>query len=362
MDHGTAAGHGPVFVEVSDCSLSFSRVGLAEGPITARRVLKQCGLAPEFEYVVLQWRPDGDVEEVGIDDPVETWTGEAPRLIAEKSDRTFRLRLDDRSIVWPKARIGEVALRTLGSIPAERTIVLRRDGSEHVVETGASVDLTHSGTEVLYVRDRIWKLNVQGVVIESHEPLIVAGTAIERAGFDAGAAWIIVLKSASGRRQISIGDTIDLREPGIEKLRLTPREINNGEAGSSPPFPLLPKDECGLRERGIAWTTEVHAGRRWLMLHDMSLPAGYDASAVTIAVEVPLAYPMAQLDMFYCYPGLLRLDGQPIPQTQVTETIGGRVFQRWSRHRGQLAPWRPGVDSVLTHLALIDASLVREVE
>ncbi|MFK0693225.1 E2/UBC family protein [Mesorhizobium sp. IMUNJ 23033] len=37
-------------------------------------------------------------------------------------------------------------------------------------------------------------------------------------------------------------------------------------------------------------------------------------------------------------------------------------FQRWSRHRGATAPWRPMRDSVLTHLALVDASLHREVE
>ena len=362
MDHGSNAGHGPVFVEVADCALSFRRVGLTDGPITARRVLKQCGFAPEVEYVVLQWRPDGDVEEVGIDDSIEACAGEPPRLIIERSDRTFRLRLDDRSIVWPKPKIAEHTLRTLGAIPAERTIVLRREGREHVVEPGTPVDLAHSGTEVLYVRDRIWKLNVQGVVIESHEPLIAVRTAIERAGFDAGAAWIIVLKSASGRRQLLIDGSIDLREPGIEKLRLTPQEINNGEAMVPPPFPLLSKDEVGLRERGIVWTTEIHAGRRWLLLHDMPLPAGYNVAVATIAMEVPLAYPMAQIDMFYCYPGLARLDGRPIPQTQVIEAIGARSFQRWSRHRGQLAPWRPGIDSVLTHLTLIDASLTREVE
>ncbi len=94
----------------------------------------------------------------------------------------------------------------------------------------------------------------------------------------------------------------------------------------------------------------------------MVLPAGFDTAAATIAMEVPPSYPAGEIDMFYVHPHLARLDGVTIPQTQIAQPIDGRSFQRWSRHRGALAPWRPGRDSVLTHLALIDASLAREVE
>ncbi len=166
------------------------------------------------------------------------------------------------------------------------------------------------------------------------------------------------------RRQVDLDYVIDLRLPGIEKLRLTPQEINNGEAPFAPQraFALLPADEAGLAERGLTWSTSVDQGRRWLVLHDVVLPAGFDTAAATIAMEVPPSYPAGEIDMFYVHPHLARLDGVTIPQTQIAQPIDGRSFQRWSRHRGALAPWRPGRDSVLTHLALIDASLAREVE
>ena len=159
---------------------------------------------------------------------------------------------------------------------------------------------------------------------------------------------------------------IDLRTPGIEKLRLTPKEINNGDAcgavATRREFRLLPVDEAGLDTRGVTWETFVDAGHRWLVLHDYALPVGYSAETVTIALDIPSAYPMAEIDMFFCLPHLTRSNGATIPQADVAMMIGGQNYQRWSRHRGQGARWQPGADNVLTHLALVESALVREVE
>jgi Prokaryotic E2 family E len=50
--------------------------------------------------------------------------------------------------------------------------------------------------------------------------------------------------------------------------------------------------------------------------------------------------------------------GAVIPQTQVTESIFGTGYQRWSRHR----QWDSARDTLATHLALVEESLRREVE
>jgi hypothetical protein len=50
-------------------------------------------------------------------------------------------------------------------------------------------------------REPPWKLNVQGVTIESRLPTIVARDAITKAGFDPEAGWIIVLKVAGAPRK-----------------------------------------------------------------------------------------------------------------------------------------------------------------
>ena len=208
--------------------------------------------------------------------------------------------------------------------------------------------------------DGPWKLNVQGVIIDSPTPEIVVHDAIKLAGFNPDTPWIIVLKVAGEpRREVDLSFVIDLRHQGIEKLRLTPRQINNGEMGASRrvDFELLPQDVQHLDHLGLRWETLIDGGRRWLILRNYPLPAGYRSSVADVAIEVPVSYPGAQLDMFYCHPPLALNSGAAIPQTQCVETITGQPFQRWSRHR----QWDLARDTLATHLALVDESLRREV-
>lgn len=352
-------------VNVAGTDLVFKPVPMSDRTPTARQVLAALNLSPHEEHLVLQLLPGGDVEEVRPEEQVDMADATAPRLIVAKADRTYRFALNDHSLEWPDARISEEALRILGAVAPDQQIFLTRDDeADRPLLRGDKVDLRADGVETFYALSKRWKLNVQGVMIESVEPQISVREAMTKAGFDTQARWIIILKTASTKKQVELDHVIDLREPGIEKLRLTPREINNGEVASGVrrDFALLPTDDAWLDGRGLHWSTCLDNGRRWLMLEDLAMPAGYDVATATIAMEIPTAYPMAEIDMFYCFPHLKRADGRPIPQTQVVETIRGRPFQRWSRHRGSIAPWRPGQDSVVTHMLLIDKSLNREVE
>lgn len=206
----------------------------------------------------------------------------------------------------------------------------------------------------------LWKLNVQGVMIESPHPEITVRHAIKEAGFNPDAPWIIVLKIVGEpKREVDLSFVIDLRHEGIEKLRLTPRQINNGEAtaGRRTDFAMLPQDEEHLDRLGLRWETLIDAGRRWLIIRSYPVPTGYRSTTTDIAVEVPVSYPGAQLDMFYCNPPLALHTGAVIAQTQHMEPVTGLLFQRWSRHR----QWNPARDTLATHLALVDESLRREV-
>ena len=205
-----------------------------------------------------------------------------------------------------------------------------------------------------------WKLDVQGVTIEWPHPEIVVRQAIKQAGFNPETPWIIILKVAGEpKKEVDLSYVIDLRDRRIEKLRLTPRQINNGEIGVKlrADFAMLPQDEEHLNRLGLHWETLIDGGRRWLIIREYPLPLGYRAPAADVAIEVPVSYPGAQLDMFYCHPLLALQTGAAIAQTQQMETITGLPFQRWSRHRR----WDAAHDTLATHLALVDGSLRREV-
>jgi Prokaryotic E2 family E len=232
-----------------------------------------------------------------------------------------------------------------------------KGAGQHHDEHGHGDQHHHHHDDGVVIR---WKLNVQGVLIESPHPEIVVRHAIKQAGFNPDTPWIIILKiTGEPKKEVDLSFVIDLRNEGIEKLRLTPKQINNGEmpAKQRSEFAMLPQDEQHLDQLGLRWETQVEAGRRWLFIRGYPVPPGYRSCSTDIAVEVPVSYPGAQLDMFYCNPALALPSGAAIPQTQHTETVTGKPFQRWSRHR----QWDPARDTLATHLALIDASLLREV-
>jgi hypothetical protein len=330
---------------------------------TGRQVLGTAGLTPVAEYVLLLWPTSGPTTELGLDEVIDLQPGHPlPQFLARRADRLFYFILDDDRFAWA-GPLDEATIRRIGRIPEDRSLWLqRRDQPDLLVEPGAVVDLTQPGVERIFTRRRFWKLDVQGAIIESEAPHIEVKLALEKAGIDPSQGWIIILKvKGQPKRQIQLNDQIDLTQPGIERLRLTPKQINNGEGPIAPrrQFALLPKDEAFLNGCGYYWET-VNDGRRWLIIGDYPLPQGYRQTTCKLAIEIPPPYPAAELDMFYCNPPLSRINGGAIPQTESSQTIEGVGYQRWSRHR-QPGQWSPQHDCVATHLGLVEESVLREV-
>lgn len=124
-------------------------------------------------------------------------------------------------------------------------------------------------------------------------------------------------------------------------------------------FELLVTDSVFLDEYGCDWET-LSDGSQWVLLNQFTVPVGYSLDHVTVAVRLETGYPDAQLDMVYFHPALVRRDGKSIPATTSSQGIGGRMFQRWSRHRTPQNPWIPGQDSLATHIMLVEDWLERE--
>jgi hypothetical protein len=226
------------------------------------------------------------------------------------------------------------------------------------------VDLEHHGVEAFHSRKRIWKLNVQGVILDLTHPTIAVHDAMTKAGFDVKERWYIFLKvEGQPKKEVTLDYVVDLRTPGIEKIRLTPKGIDNGEG--APPvrrdFALLERDEIYLNNLCQRWETVVDVQRRWLLIHDYPVLAGYTLDKTCLALEIPLTYPGAQIDMFYTYPPLALMSGRAIDRTQVRAKILGLEFHGWSRHRNVSVPWDAAHDCVATHLALVESAIAKEV-
>ena len=351
-------------IMIAGPDLEFRALSLADATPTGRQILSACDATPFEEHILLQWLPEGDIEEVRTEEVVRLEGAMPARFIVAKSDRLFRFVLEDRAISWPEPQISETALRMLGDIPVSAQIFLRQDGQDELIEPGSNAKLKDAGVENFYARAANWKLNVQGVEITSPAPMIVVRAALQQAGFNPDQGWIIVLKTASAKRQVTIEDTIDLREHGIEKLRLTPREINNGEvhALAERQFALTDEDHAGLDARRLKWATIIDGGRRWLIFRDFPLPPGKMLRRPIFPSKCLAIIRPPNSTCSFAFPALSRTSGHQISQTKSQMTICGQTYQRWSRHRGSGSPWRMGVDSALTHLTLIEGALAREVD
>ncbi len=338
---------------------------LTDDDVSGRQILEAFERYPSDEFELLMLTRAGRLESVGLSEMISL-RGKGPeRFFAFKTDRLLNVVVDGKRLPWGAPQISGKFLRLIFRIPANKSLVLQlKDVADKIIGDDDFVILSDLGLERLYTQPKGYKLDVQGVTIVSLTSEIVVSDALVKAGIDPSEGWIAILKVAGQpRKEVSLMDTIDLSNQGIEKLRLRPNEINNGEApmGLRRDFDLLDKDAHYLDQRHPNWETHIESGRRWLILPSFKLPVGYNHSVADIAVDIPDTYPSAGIDMFFCLPHLALASGVALAQTQARVQIGGQSFQQWSRHLNGATRWNPNTDSVISHMALVDECLAREV-
>lgn len=334
-------------------------------------ILSLAGRPATPEQIVLQLLHGGGMESIRLDEHINLTLGN--KLVVSSGDRIYRFTIDGKPYEWPHRYISGELLRTLVGKHPQTEIEMIDAHNAVVVAFNERVDLTVPGVEtfVSRIKPQTWTLSIQGVLLEYTQPEVKVSEAMMRAGYDPNKSWHIYLIVHGQPKQEVTGEfVVDLRQPGIEKIRLMLRDVNNGECNSLAParaFQLLPKDHQDLDALGLKWETMIEhdvvagATRRWLLIHDYSLPRGFSQTKVLLALEIVLGYPAAQIDMFYFLPFVSLANTQEIPSTQVRATIKGATFQGWSRHRSGSSAWDPNSDSVRTQISLVESCLVKEL-
>lgn len=353
------------FIQVAGTDLVFRPICLTDRTPTGAQVAGAAGYSDPEEATVLHLLPNGELEDIRPTEVVSL-PEHGGRFIVVASDRSYRLSIDGRRLDWPVKSISGNILRHLGRIEVDKPLYMeRQDKADKVIGEEDVVALDPVGVEAFYSPASMWVLNVQGVRLEVSTPTIQVSEALRIAGFDINQGWHIFLKVAGQPKQaLELTSVVDLRTPGIEKIRLTPKDVSNGEAAQPlrQDFDLLEVDRRYLDEHFSQWETVLDNQRRWLLIFGYPVPLGFNERRVTLALEVPPSYPGAQIDMFYACPPLALDSGQALECTQVHETICGQSYQRWSRHRSEVCSWRPETDNVVTHLALVESALAKEVQ
>ena len=208
---------------------------------------------------------------------------------------------------------------------------------------------------------RLYRFKVNETSVSWPKPVITGYEVLHAAGFNPPEDYRLRLKIAGGKPEpIALNQEVNLRRHGVEKFRAIRNGQGEGEDQGRRNAPTLDHDRAFLDAYGLRWEIVVD-GSIWVIIHDFPLPRGYSASKVLLAIRIEGGYPLAQLDMFYMFPHVRRLDGKPIRQADVIQLIDGRAFQRWSRHRTASNLWVAGQDSLETHIYLVEEALIEEL-
>ena len=173
--------------------------------------------------------------------------------------------------------------------------------------------------------------------------------------------YAIYLKVEGGQpERIGLDEAVDLSRPGVERFVTLPLDQTEG-LGARRDFGLPDEDVDWLISASHRFEFVAEAGVLRVVLYGFPVPRGYNQQAVDVNVRIEAGYPDTQIDMVYVYPELRRLDGVPIGTT-CFEEFDNKQWQRWSRHRTPANPWRPGVDNLATHFALVEHWFARELQ
>jgi len=132
-------------------ALNFVAATVADPIPFGRQILSGSGLHPTPDLSLVAILPSGDLEDVRLDEPFDLRQRGAERFIVFRTDREFKLLLEDRQLVWGKPFISGTALRIVGAIDAQREIFLKvSTGPDRLIEAHDLVDLAAPGVERFY--------------------------------------------------------------------------------------------------------------------------------------------------------------------------------------------------------------------
>lgn len=235
--------------------------------------------------------------------------------------------------------------------------------TEEIVTILDIVDIevyVREGRPVPHAHQYQYRVNKQPFVSKDAE--ITREHILERAGLVPTDQYRLRLKRRQGSpEEVKPGQTVDLRGHGIERFIAQPKEVQDG-LETRREFVLSPADQAFLDSLQLRWEALSRAGRLWVIIYGMPLPAGFQVSAADVAIEIAAGYPTSQLDMAYFYPPLALVSGRSLTCVEAVEPLEGKGWQRWSRHRIGISVWVPGVDDLEKHFAYVQDWLCRAVE
>lgn len=156
--------------------------------------------------------------------------------------------------------------------------------------------------------------------------------------------------------KVELDEKVDLAGCQVERFIIIPLDQTEGRPERA--FSMPEEDIEYLDSMKYEWET-IREKTDWLFIRNFKIPEGFNTDKADLAIRLT-GYPVSPLDMVYVFPHLALNSGKKI-RALATQTIENKSYQRWSRHRTPLNPWKPGIDNISTHVELIKNWFQREI-
>jgi len=162
---GRAVSHeGPWRIQVGDDALKFRSIVVTDPILTGSQILAAAGIRERVEHLVYQMLASGLLEEINPEETTDIRSNRVARFLVFKSDRSFRLLVDDRTLDWGAGRISGATLRALAGRDEPDLFIWQelRSQADLLVLDEDLVDLTLPGVERFYLREVTFNIFVNG--------------------------------------------------------------------------------------------------------------------------------------------------------------------------------------------------------
>lgn len=135
-------------IAVSDERLNFQTVTVTDPVPLGRQILAAAGFNPHDGYSLFGILHTGEFEDVRLDEPFDLRGRGIERFVAFRTDRDFKLTVNDAQLDWGKPAISGAALYVLAKVADEEAVFLEvRGGEDRLIERDELIDLTAPGIE-----------------------------------------------------------------------------------------------------------------------------------------------------------------------------------------------------------------------
>jgi hypothetical protein len=124
----------------------------------------------------------------------------------------------------------------------------------------------------------------------------------------------------------------------------------------------LPEDDIlYLDDLDVNWEAIQDGDARGVVLYGFLMQPPFQPEQLNLKIKMPQDYTSgAALDMFFTDQPVTRSDGRGVERLTESTHFDDKRWWQWSRHYPKNTKWRPGINTLATHISYVQHILNEE--